>query len=98
MTAPEASAPPDGAVAFDRELAVGRVLGSRYEITAHLGAGGMGIVYAARDRLLEMPVALKFVRPDLARDPREQSRLWKEVRLAQSITHPNVVRTFTLER
>ena len=57
----------------------------------------MGTVYAAVDRLLELPVALKFVRPHLASDPREQSRLWREVRLAQATTHVNVVRTFTLE-
>src|SRR5262245_32283522 len=77
---------------------IGTVLGGRYEVRQHLGSGGMGTVYAARDRLLELPVALKFVRPELARDPREQSRLWREVRLAQAITHVNVVRTFTLEQ
>ena len=75
----------------------GTVLGGRYEVREHLGSGGMGTVYAARDLLLEVPVALKFVRPQLASNPREQSRLRREVRLAQAITHVNVIRTFTLE-
>ena len=97
-TAPMTGPEPEGIDGLDRDLAAGLVLGGRYQIGEHLGAGGMGVVYAARDRLLEMSVALKFVRPALARDPGEQSRLWKEVRLAQSITHRNVVRTFTLER
>jgi len=82
----------------DHPVAIGAVLGDRYEILRHLGAGGMGTVYEARDRLLGMAVALKFVRPALAQHPGAQSRLWQEVRLAQSITHVNVVRTFTLEK
>jgi hypothetical protein len=101
VTAPMTGAPgtpdPDPAL-LDQDVMVGTVLGGRYEVGERLGAGGMGVVYAARDRLLEMPVALKFVRGALARDAGERSRLWKEVRLAQTITHPNVVRTFTLER
>src|SRR6266508_4090022 len=82
------------------EIAImpGTVLGNRYVIDHHLGAGGMGTVYAARDRLLGMPVALKFVRPELARNPREQDRLRREVQLAHTISHPSVVRTFTLDQ
>src|SRR5262245_53061072 len=80
------------------ELAYGTRIGDRYEIRDHLGTGGMGTVYAARDRLLDMPVALKFVRPELARDEHQQQRLWREIRLAQTITHVHVVRTFTLEQ
>jgi len=95
--------PPDAAPAPPRAEAddlipFGTMLGGRYEVRGHLGSGGMGTVYAARDCLMELPVALKFVRPQLATDPREQSRLWREVRLAQAITHVNVVRTYTLER
>jgi eukaryotic-like serine/threonine-protein kinase len=87
--------PPRGGA--DR-IVYGSVLGGRYEVREHLGSGGMGTVYAARDLLLEVPVALKFVRPQLASNPREQSRLRREVRLAQAITHVNVIRTFTLEQ
>jgi len=79
-------------------VSVGAILGGRYEIVRHLGAGGMGTVYAARDRLMDLPVALKFVRGELARDSKEQARLREEIRLVQTITHPNVIRTFTLEQ
>jgi len=82
----------------DRAIRIGSLLADRYEVVRHVGSGGMGTVYEARDRLLGMPVALKFVRAALAQHPGSQGRLWQEVRLAQTITHVNVVRTFTLER
>jgi serine/threonine-protein kinase len=85
-----------GRASDDDNIAPGTVFGDRYEVRRHLGSGGMGTVYAAHDRLLDVAVALKFVRPQLARDPREQARLSREVRLAQAITHVNVIRTYTL--
>ncbi len=72
-------------------------LGSRYVVGRKLGAGGMGAVYAAHDTLVDQPVALKFVRKDLCCDAGELGRLRQEVRLAQSVTHEHVARTFTLE-
>jgi predicted Ser/Thr protein kinase len=87
---------PGGSAIDDDSIPAGTVFGERYEVRQHLGSGGMGTVYAAHDRLLDVAVALKFVRPQLARDPREQARLSREVRLAQAITHVNVIRTYTL--
>jgi tRNA A-37 threonylcarbamoyl transferase component Bud32 len=78
-------------------VAVGTLLGKRYRIGEHLGSGGMGTVYAAHDLLVDQAVALKFVRPSLASDHRERERLRHEVRLAQSVTHVNVARTYTLD-
>jgi serine/threonine protein kinase len=53
----------------------GVLLAERHEIRAHLGSGGMGSVYAAHDRLLDVPVAIKLVRGTLAQNQREQDRL-----------------------
>ena len=79
------------------QVAVGSMIGTRYLVGEHLGSGGMGTVHAARDLLVDQAVALKFVRPSLASDPRERERLRAEVRLAQTVTSVNVARTFTLD-
>ncbi len=93
-SSPDADLDPDHS---EVPVPVGTVLRERYEILEHIGAGGMGSVYAARDLLLDTHVALKLVRGARAGDPRQQARLWDEILLAQTITHPNVIRTFTLE-
>lgn len=70
----------------------GDVLGERFEILALLGEGGMGQVFRARDRALDEEVALKFVRRQLAADPESLRQFKQEVKLARSITHPNICR------
>ncbi|HET7207173.1 MAG TPA: tetratricopeptide repeat protein [Terriglobales bacterium] len=74
----------------------GTVLGNRYEILQALGEGGMGTVYKARDRELDRLVALKVIRPDLARNPAIIQRFKQELILARQVTHRNVVRIFDL--
>ena len=59
-----------------------------------LGAGGMGIVYKARDRELDDLVALKMLKRDLWGDRTQLDRLKSELKLARKITHPNVLRTY----
>ncbi len=76
------------------ELAPGKILGGRFEILSQLGAGGMGVVYKARDRELGDLVALKVLRRQAYEDPVQLERLKDELRLARKITHPNVLRTF----
>lgn len=72
----------------------GAMFAGRYEILEALGRGGMGIVYRARDRQLDEPVALKLIRSEgLASDPSLRERLKQELKLARRITHRNVVRT-----
>jgi serine/threonine protein kinase len=74
----------------------GTVLAARYEVLRQLGEGGMGAVYKVRDRELDRVVALKVIRPDLARRPDVLQRFKRELILARQITHRNVVRIFDL--
>lgn len=72
----------------------GTRLSGRFEILTTLGAGGMGVVYKARDLELQEVVALKMLKPGLHLDAETLERLKSELRLARRITHPNVLRTF----
>ena len=68
----------------------GALLGGRYEILEILGKGGMGIVYKARDRILDDQVALKVLRRELTADKKMASRFRSEIKLARRVSHPNV--------
>jgi class 3 adenylate cyclase len=72
----------------------GTLLGSRFEILSTLGAGGMGVVFKARDRELDDLVALKMLKREVAGDSALVERLKSELKLARKITHPNILRTF----
>lgn len=77
-------------------LAVGDQLAGRYRVEQFLDRGGMGEVHRALDELLDTPVALKIVRPEIAQDPAALRSFKQEVLLARSISHPNVCRIFDL--
>jgi eukaryotic-like serine/threonine-protein kinase len=85
-----------GGYADDTSLEPGVVLCNRYEILAVLGRGGMGSVYTARDIELERVVALKVIRPELARNAAIVDRFKQELRLSHQVTHRNVVRMYDL--
>ena len=72
------------------------VLAQRYEIVEILGQGGMGAVYKATDRELNRTVAIKVIRPDLARDRGIVDRFKQELLLAHQVTHRNVIRIYDL--
>jgi serine/threonine protein kinase len=72
----------------------GIVLGGRYEVLRPLGAGGMGRVYKAHDRVLGEDVAVKILRPEFTRDPEMTRRFRSEIRLARKVSHRNVCRIF----
>jgi tetratricopeptide (TPR) repeat protein/TolB-like protein len=73
-------------------LLEGAVVAGRYRIERQIGAGGMGIVYRARDQELDTDVALKVLRPSLGSTAQLIDRLRRELLLARAVTHRNVVR------
>jgi serine/threonine protein kinase/tetratricopeptide (TPR) repeat protein len=77
-------------------LQPGMLLAQRYEIVQILGQGGMGAVYKATDHELNRTMALKVIRPDLARDKAIVDRFKQELLLAHQVTHRNVIRIYDL--
>jgi len=77
-------------------LQISEHFGTRYRIIRLLGSGGMGSVYQAWDQELEVPVALKVIRPEAMTDPLVaedvERRFKRELLLARQVTHRNVVR------
>src|SRR5262245_29999479 len=87
--------PPTGGAARRpgaRLFEVEQVLAGRFRILRFLGEGGMGEVYEAEDRELREHVALKTVRPELAREANALDAFMREVHVARRVTHPNVCR------
>jgi serine/threonine-protein kinase len=84
-------APDPGHGAEGNGAFIGRTLGGLYRLTAVLGEGAMGTVYAAEHRHLGARFALKVLK-DGARSAEASARLLAEARAASRIDHPNVVR------
>jgi serine/threonine-protein kinase len=76
-------------IAATPTLTAGRRLGP-YEITAPIGAGGMGDVWRARDTRLERDVALKVLPAEALADETARARLVREARLASKLNHPHI--------
>jgi serine/threonine protein kinase len=87
-----AAATPQGDTAIRMEP--GAVLSSRLEIGALLGQGGMGNVYAARDRLKDEDVAIKVLRQDLLFSTAAKERFLAEAKVSCNLSHPNIVRVY----
>ncbi|MGB6432317.1 MAG: protein kinase [Candidatus Acidiferrales bacterium] len=77
-------------------LAPGTTLGA-YEIVAHVGAGGMGDVYLARDTKLGRNVAIKVLPPAFVENPERLARFRREAQILASLNHPNIATIHGLE-
>jgi hypothetical protein len=76
------------------------VIGSKlahYEITAHVGSGGMGHVYRATDSKLGRSVAIKMLPEEFASDAERIARFEREARTLASLNHPSIAAIYGLE-
>jgi serine/threonine-protein kinase len=72
----------------------------RYEVSSELGQGAMGVVYKAKDPLIDREVALKTINLSLAQEEREEfeGRFYQEAKAAGRLSHPNIVTIFDVGR
>ena len=71
-----------------------QIYSDRYEIISQIARGGMAEVYLARDQLLDRPVALKVLYPELSIDPSFVERFRREAQSAANLSHPNIVSVY----
>jgi len=72
-------------------VALQTALAGRFSLESEIGRGGMGIVYLARDVILERPVAIKLLAPTIAARSDVRRRFLREARIAAQCFHPNIV-------
>jgi serine/threonine protein kinase len=78
-------------------ITAGTVLGA-YEVTAQIGAGGMGEVYRATDKNLKRAVAIKVLPESVANDADRLLRFQREAEVLAALNHPNIAQIYGLER
>ena len=79
---------PDNEPLHDRVV---DAIGEQYEVESEIGRGGMSVVYRARDRRLNRPVAIKVLPPELAFDPAIRARFTREAQTAAHLSHAHIV-------
>lgn len=77
--------------ALDLSYSKGDRVADRYVISNAIGKGGMGVVYKARDSLIDEDVALKFMNPRMLKTQKGQQLFIKEAQIARRLRHANVV-------
>src|SRR5579871_2330837 len=89
--------PPTGGLAPRAvpERFLGRTLG-KFRIDAVVGSGGFAWVYKAFDPELEIPVALKVLKPQYAGDEKFEQRFRREASTAARLRHPNIIKIFAV--
>jgi|HubBroStandDraft_2_1064218.scaffolds.fasta_scaffold22737_2 serine/threonine protein kinase len=85
--ADSAGAPPTSRV----DAFIGKVFDGRYVIERLLGEGGMGMVFAARHKMIDKRVAIKVLRGEMASDPELTERFLQEARSASAIGNPHII-------
>jgi len=90
--------PGAGAAAARNLLQPGKLVANRYEIRQRIGEGGMGEVYRAHDRNRNEEIAIKVLLPHLLAHPTARERFLAEAKVASSLSHPNIVNVFDVQR
>jgi eukaryotic-like serine/threonine-protein kinase len=85
--------PPSPSAASPDDPLIGAQLGD-FLIRRRLGQGGMGIVYAGEQPVIGKQVAIKVLRPEIARDPEQVQRLLAEARAVNAIRHRGIIDIF----
>ena len=75
------------------QLSIGNVIDGRYRLDDQVGAGGMGVVYRARDLKLDRDVAIKFLL-GAKLDTHFKARFIEEARILARLEHPNILQLF----
>lgn len=75
-----------------RRYGTGDVIAQKYRLAKRLGEGGMGEVWRAHNETLDIDVAIKLIRGDVARTTEQADRLLNEARAAARLGHPAIVR------
>jgi eukaryotic-like serine/threonine-protein kinase len=94
------AAAPTQPVRGEDEKRAAKIVDGRYELEERLGGGGMGVVYCARDKLMERHrardprIALKLINESMRKDPQARDLLQRECSRAQRLSHPSIVRVF----
>ncbi|WP_305786979.1 serine/threonine-protein kinase [Symbioplanes lichenis] len=78
----------------DGSLGPGALLGGRYRLAGPVGAGGMAVVWEARDDVLGRAVAVKILAGHYAGDPESRLRVRQEARTAAALSHPNIAQVY----
>ena len=79
--------------ALDKDL-TGKVLDDRYEVISVLGKGGMGVVYRAKQKIIDRPVALKVLRRELIQDQSSVKRFLVEAKASSTLRSPHTITLF----
>jgi len=80
------------------EIEPGILINNRYKILEKIGTGGFGIVYRAKDIVLDTILAIKFLNPHLISSSKKFTRVKREINISRKISDERLVKIFSLEK